>query len=90
MDHGSQLTLRARAAWAHAFDTDRAIAATFLSLPGPSFTVFGASPAANAALVSAGAELKFANGVALRAKFDGEFAGRSNFYGGTGGLYVTW
>jgi hypothetical protein len=28
--------------------------------------------------------------VALRAKFDGEFADRSNVYGGSGGIYVSW
>ena len=59
MDHGSQLTLRARAAWAHDFDTDRAIFASFQTLPGAASRSFGASPAADAALLSAGAELKF-------------------------------
>jgi outer membrane autotransporter protein len=90
MDAGARLTLRGRAAWAHDFDTGRAIAAGFQALPGFGFTVIGASPAPDSALVSAGAELKFRNGVALRAKFDGEFAGRSNVYGGSGGVYVSW
>ena len=90
MDNGALLTLRGRAAWAHGYDTGRAVAASFQVLPGFGFTVLGASPAPDSALVSAGAELKFRNGVALRAKFDGEFADRSNVYGGSGGIYVSW
>ena len=90
MDNGALLTLRGRAAWAHDYDTSRAINAAFQALPGFGFTVTGASPAADSALVSAGAELKFRNGVALRAKFDGEFANRSSIYGGSGGIYVSW
>ena len=36
------LTLRGRAAWAHDFNPDRAVAATFQALPGAGFTVNGA------------------------------------------------
>jgi hypothetical protein len=44
------LTLRGRAAWAHDFNPDRAVAATFQTLPGASFVVNGARQASNAAL----------------------------------------
>ena len=37
------LTLRGRAAWAHDFNPDRTIGATFQTLPGASFVVNGAS-----------------------------------------------
>ena len=37
-------------------------------------------------LSSAGAELRFANGWSLTAKFDGEFAGHAQTYAGTGTL----
>ena len=40
------LTLRGRFAWAHDFDPDRDIAATFQTLPGASFVVNGAAQAA--------------------------------------------
>ena len=40
------LTLRGRAAWAHDFNPDRNIAATFQTLPGSSFVVNGAAQAA--------------------------------------------
>jgi len=55
-----------------------------------SFIVDGATPAKNSALTSAGAELRFANGVTLLAKFDGEFASHSSTYAGTGTARYTW
>ena len=57
---------------------------------GDRFIVNGATPAKNSALASAGAEMRFANGVSLLAKFDGEFAGHSQTYAGTGTLRVSW
>ena len=41
-------------------------------------------------LASAGAELRFANGWSLAAKFDGEFAGHAQNYAGTGTLRYSW
>jgi uncharacterized protein with beta-barrel porin domain len=70
--------------------SDPALAATFQSLPGASFVVTGATPARDIGLVSAGGELRFGNGVSLGAKFDGEFASRSQTYAGTGALRYTW
>jgi uncharacterized protein with beta-barrel porin domain len=55
-----------------------------------SFIVNGATPAKNSALASAGAELRYANGVSLIGKFDGEFAGHSQTYGGSGTIRYTW
>jgi outer membrane autotransporter protein len=84
------LTMRARVAWAHDWISDPTLAAVFQTLPGASFIVNGATPAKNAALASAGAELRLANGVALLAKFDGEFASHSSTYAGTGTVRVNW
>jgi autotransporter-associated beta strand protein/T5SS/PEP-CTERM-associated repeat protein len=84
------LTLRARVAWAHDWISDPSLAALFQTLPGTSFIVNGATPAKNSALTSAGAELRLANGVALLAKFDGEFASHSSTYAGTGTVRYTW
>ena len=82
--------MRARTAWAHDFTTGRPIDAAFAALPGFGFTVVGAAAAADTALVSAGAELKWRNGVSLRAKFDGEFGGGTQIYAGTGALRYAW
>src|SRR5262249_14847337 len=85
------LTLRGRVAWAHDRVSDPSLAPVFQALPGASFVVNGATPAKNSALTSAGAELRLANGVALLAKFDGEFAAHSTTYAGTGKVrYTGW
>lgn len=84
------LTLRGRAAWAHDWVSDPALVAAFQGLPATSFIVNGATPAKDAALASAGAELKFSNGVSLSATFDGELAARSTTYSGTASLRYAW
>ena len=48
----SILTLRGRAAWAHDYNNDRNIGATFQRLPGASFVVNGAAQASDSAPVS--------------------------------------
>jgi outer membrane autotransporter protein len=53
------LTLRGRLAWAHDYDPNRSIAATFQTLPGASFVVRGAAQASDSALTTASAELKW-------------------------------
>jgi autotransporter-associated beta strand protein len=84
------LALRGRVAWAHDWVSDPTLMPVFQALPGASFIVNGATPAKNSALTSAGAELRLANGVALLAKFDGEFASHSSTYAGTGTLRYRW
>jgi outer membrane autotransporter protein len=90
LDPTAVLALRARLAWAHDWVSDPTLGALFQVLPGAGFIVNGATPAKNSALASAGAELKLANGVTLIGKFDGEFAGHSQTYAGTGTLRVSW
>jgi outer membrane autotransporter protein len=71
LNPGAALTMRARVARAHDWVSDPSLVPLFQTLPGASFIVNGATPAKNSALTSAGAELRFANGVTLLAKFDG-------------------
>jgi len=78
----SVLTLRGRAAWAHDFNTDRSIAATFQTLPGASFVVNGAAQGHDGALVSGSAEMKWRNGFSLAATFEGEFSDVTRSYAG--------
>jgi outer membrane autotransporter protein len=84
------LPLRGRLAWAHDWVSDPTLTPLFQTLPGASFIVNGATPAQDSALVSAGGELRLANGVTLLAKFDGEFASRSDTYAGTGTIRYRW
>jgi fibronectin-binding autotransporter adhesin len=83
-------TLRGRAAWAHNFDPDRNIAATFQTLPGASFVVNGAAQASDSALVTASAEMKWLNGFSLAATFEGEFSNVTSSYAGKGVVRYAW
>jgi uncharacterized protein with beta-barrel porin domain len=84
------LTLRGRAAWAHDFNTDRTVAATFQTLPGASFVVNGAAQADNSALVTASAETTWRNGWAVAATFEGEFSNVTRSYAGKGVVRYQW
>lgn len=84
------LTLRGRAAWAHNFDTGRNVLATFQTLPGASFVVNGAEQAEDAALVTASAETKWANGWSAAATFEGEFSDTTRSYAGKGVARYAW
>jgi uncharacterized protein with beta-barrel porin domain len=84
------LTLRGRIAWAHDYDPNRAIAATFQSLPGASFVVNGAAQASDSALTTASIEKKWLNGWSAAATFEGEFSNVTNSYAGKGVVRYTW
>ena len=90
LDSMTVLTLRARAAWAHDHWSDPTMAAAFLALPGSAFIVTGANPVTDSALVSVDAWLRFARGLSMGVRFDGEFASRSQTYMGTGVVRYTW
>ncbi len=84
------LTLRGRLAWAHDFNPDRSIAATFQTLPGASFVVNGAAQASDSALVTASLEKKWLNGWSAAATFEGEFSDVTRSYAGKGVVRYVW
>ena len=84
------LTLRGRFAWAHDFNPDRNIGATFQTLPGASFVVNGAAQAHDSALTTASAEVKWTNGWSAAATFEGEFSQVTRSYAGKGVVRYTW
>jgi uncharacterized protein with beta-barrel porin domain len=84
------LTLRSRFAWAHDFNPDRSIAATFQTSPGTSFVVNGAAQASDSALTTASAELKWTNGWSVAATFEGEFSEVTPSYAGKGVVRYAW
>ena len=90
LNTGALMTLRTRAAWTHDHSTNQGATAAFQTLPGSNFTVNGAGTVPNSALLSASGEIKLANGVSIGAKFDGEFASRSQTYAGTGTVTYVW
>jgi uncharacterized protein with beta-barrel porin domain len=84
------LTLRSRAAWAHDYDPERSIGATFQALPGASFVVNGAAQASDSALVTASAEMKWSNGWSAAATFEGEFSDVTASYAGKSVVRYAW
>ena len=89
MDDG-QVTLRGRLAWAHDFNPDRNLTATFQTLPGASFVVNGAAMARDSALVTAAVEKKWLTGWSAAASFEGEFSSVTRSYSGKGVLRYAW
>jgi uncharacterized protein with beta-barrel porin domain len=86
----SIFTLRGRFAWAHDYDPNRSIGATFQALPGASFVVNGAAQAFDSALVTASAEMKWPNGWSAAATFEGEFSQVTTSYAGKGVVRYSW
>jgi uncharacterized protein with beta-barrel porin domain len=84
------LTLRSRLAWAHDFNPNRSVAATFLVLPGASFAVNGAAQARDSSLTTLSAEIKWINGWSAAATFEGEFSDVTRSYGGKGVVRYVW
>jgi len=80
-----------RFAFAHEWQSAPQANATFLGLsPIASFSVGGAKPAADLALITAGAELRMNNGWGLMSKFDGEFGLGTQTYMGTLRARYAW
>ena len=86
----SIFTLRGRLAWAHDYNPDRAIGATFQTLPGASFVVNGAAQASDSALVTASAETRWMNGWSAAATFEGEFSDVTRSYAGKAVVRYAW
>ncbi|MGJ5070482.1 autotransporter domain-containing protein [Bradyrhizobium oligotrophicum] len=84
------LSLRGRAAWAHNFNPDRTMTASFQALPGTSFIVNGAAQSRDLALTTASAEIAWRNGWSVAATFEGEFSTISRSYAGKGAVRYSW
>jgi len=64
--------------------------ASFLSLPGASFTVTGANAPKDSFLASLGSELLLTRAVSIGTKFDTQLARGSQTYAGTATLRYRW
>jgi len=87
---GDALKLFGRLAWAHDWQSNPSIEASFTGLPTTSFVVAGARRAPDQALITAGLEWRMAKDWTLMAKFDGEFGKGSQLYAATGRVAYTW
>jgi outer membrane autotransporter protein len=88
--NGNALLLRGRLAWAHDFNNGGSVNAAFQTLPGASFTVGGAAPSADSALVSFAAEYILTGGWHVGGRFDGEFSSNKTSYAGTATARKVW
>ena len=84
------LTLYASGAWAHTIRSGDSMEASFQALADSTFTVNGATSAADSLLASAGLDLALGNGFVLSGSVDGAFAENALRYGATGGLSYSW
>jgi outer membrane autotransporter protein len=87
---GTEFHLMGRIGWAHDWQNNPQLGATFLSVPAASFVVNGAVPPTDLLLMSNGAEWRWRNGWSFLAKFDGELARGSQTYAGTARLRYAW
>ena len=88
--YGWTLTPYARLSWEHEYNVDRSITASFLSLPGASFTVYGPAAAQDVARLNTGFKLNVTQNIAVFGSFDGEFSNRGDVYTGMGGVKIRW
>ncbi|MGJ5136635.1 autotransporter outer membrane beta-barrel domain-containing protein [Bradyrhizobium oligotrophicum] len=84
------LTLRGRLAWAHDFNPDRSVAATFQTLPGASFVVNGAAQARDSALATTSIEMNWLNGWSAMATLESELSNVTRSYAGKGTVRYAW
>jgi outer membrane autotransporter protein len=88
--NGQEMVLRARLAWAHDFNNGQNVQALFQTLPAATFTVGGAVPSADSALVSLAADYIMAGGWRVGGRFDGEFSSNKTSYAGTATVRKIW
>jgi outer membrane autotransporter protein len=90
LSNGDAIAWRGRVAWAYDRSSGQGLNAAFQALPGSNFTVNGAAPPTNLALLTSGVEYRMAGGISFGAKFDTELASRSQTYAGTATIRYAW
>jgi outer membrane autotransporter protein len=80
-----------RLGWQHEFaDTGRPITAAFAGAPGNSFTVFGATPARDSAVVGLQATTTIAAATQVYLRYDGAVGGGTDNHALMAGLRMSW
>jgi outer membrane autotransporter protein len=85
------LGLSLRLGWQHEYaDTGRPITAAFAGAPAASFTVYGATPTRDSAIVGLAATTSIAAATQLYLRYDGELATGTDNHALTAGLRMSW
>jgi fibronectin-binding autotransporter adhesin len=86
-----RLALQVRLGWAHEYaDTSRPVTASFAGAPGAAFTVFGATPQRDAAVIGLAASTAIAASTSLYIRYDGEVGGGTDNHALTAGFRMSW
>jgi fibronectin-binding autotransporter adhesin len=85
------LDVAVRLGWMHEFaDTSRPITAAFTGAPTSAFTVFGATPTRDSAVVGFSASANIADSTQLYLRYDGQVGGGTDNHALNLGLRVSW
>lgn len=80
-----------RLGWRHEYaDTSRPLTASFAGAPGFSYTVFGAAPQRDSAVVGLSANALIASATRLYLRYEGEVGGTTDNHALTAGLRLSW
>ena len=85
------LDMTLRLGWAHEYaDTTRPMTAAFAGAPSVPFTVYGAQPSRDSAVIGLALDTKIAAGTSLYARYDGEINGSADTHAFAAGFRITW
>ncbi|TAJ90082.1 MAG: autotransporter outer membrane beta-barrel domain-containing protein [Reyranella sp.] len=88
---GTLLDLGLRLGWMHEFaDTARPMTAAFAAAPVSQFTVFGATPQRDSAVIGFSAATALSNRTSLFVSYDGEVGGGTDNHSLRAGFRITW
>jgi outer membrane autotransporter protein len=80
-----------RLGWSHEYaDTARPVSASFAGAPAVPFTVFGAAPQRDGAVVGFSASTAVAEGMGVYLRYEGNIAGQDSSHALTAGLRMSW
>ncbi len=86
-----KLALQLTLGWAHEYaDVSRPVTASFGGAPGSNFTVFGAAPPRDSAIIGLAANTAIAQGTSLYFRYDGEVGATESSHALTAGVRMTW
>ena len=93
MDVGlrDRIAAQLRFGWSHEYsDTARPVTASFAGAPSVPFTVFGAAPTRDGAVIGFSASTAIAEAMGVYVRYEGTIAGQDSSHALTAGLRMTW
>ena len=93
MDVGlrDRIAAQLRFGWSHEYsDTARPVTASFAGAPSVPFTVFGAAPTRDGAVVGFSVSTAVAEAMGVYVRYEGTIAGQDSSHAQTAGLRMSW